>query len=64
MKFNLRGEIEREFHVAVVGASVDNLGAHYLGGFKESFSAAYRICRKCFATKELSQVFVCSILFF
>lgn len=33
----------------------DNLAAHELGGFKESFSFAHRFCRSCLAIKNYSQ---------
>ena len=33
----------------------DNLGAHSLGGFKESYSFALRICRTCMITGEQAQ---------
>ena len=33
----------------------DNLGAHAIGGFKESMSFARRICRSCMATTEMIQ---------
>ena len=33
----------------------DNLAAHQIGGFKESMSFAYRICRSCMTTTEKAQ---------
>ena len=35
----------------------DNLAAHELGGFKESFSFALKFCRTCMATSDLSQTY-------
>ena len=40
---------------ALLAFLADNLAAHELGGFKESFSFAHRFCRSCLATKEYSQ---------
>lgn len=33
----------------------DNIGSHCVGGFKESFTLAYRFCRSCLATRKQSQ---------
>lgn len=40
------------YKVALLAMLADNLGAHAIGGFKESMSFAYRICRSCMATTE------------
>ena len=37
---------------ALVAFLADNLAAHELGGFKESFSFANRFCRSCLTNKE------------
>ena len=34
----------------------DNLAAHEIGGFKESFSFARRFCRSCMATAAVELV--------
>ena len=39
------------FRAAVSFVSCDNLGAHWIGGFQESFSA-FRFCRICMLTSE------------
>ncbi|XP_058961485.1 uncharacterized protein [Pocillopora verrucosa] len=44
-------EQERTFSGSIGPYSSDNLGAHSLGGFQESFSGL-RICRICMATRE------------
>ena len=38
--------------LSAVSFLADNLASHALGGFKESFSFAVRICRSCNATNE------------
>lgn len=38
------------FHAALLAFLADNLAAHAVAGFKESFSFAKRICRTCMAT--------------
>ena len=47
----------RHFCVGLLAFLADNLAAHMLGGFKESMSFAFRICRTCMATKEQSQTY-------
>lgn len=37
----------------------DNLAAHSVGGFKESFSFAKRICHSCMATIPMTQISYC-----
>ena len=44
-----------EYEVALLAFLADNLGAHQIGGFKESMSFAYRICRSCMTTTENAQ---------
>ena len=43
------------FKVGLLAVLADTLAAHALGGFKESMSFAYRICRTCMATTEQIQ---------
>ena len=43
---------ERTFRGALLSMLGDNLSCHALGGFKESFSFAFRICRTCMITRE------------
>ncbi len=40
---------------ALLAFLADNLAAHEVGGFKESFSFARRICRSCLTDKQKSQ---------
>ena len=40
---------------ALLAFLADNLAAHELGGFKESFSFARRFCRSCLTAKQYSQ---------
>ena len=40
---------------ALLAFLADNLAAHELGGFKQSFSFAHRFCRSCMATKDDSR---------
>lgn len=40
------------YEVALLAFLADNLGSHQIGGFKESMSFAYRICRSCMSTTE------------
>ena len=49
---NGRNEV---FEVALLAFLSDNLAAHQIGGFKESMSFAYRICRSCMTTSEKAQ---------
>ena len=49
MTFKIDGQ-ERLFNGSIGPYSSDNLGAHSLGGFQESFSGL-RICRICMATR-------------
>ena len=46
---------EIKFSCGLLAFLGDNLGSHTIGGFKESFSFAYCICRTCLATKEHSR---------
>ena len=46
---------EEVWRGALLAFLSDNLAAHELGGFKESFSFARRFCRSCLTNKELSQ---------
>ena len=46
---------ERHFKVGTLACLADTLAIHALGGFKESMSFAYRICRSCMATTEQIQ---------
>lgn len=43
------------YDVGLLAFLADNLAAHQVGGFKESMSFAYRICRTCMATTEQTQ---------
>ena len=54
LSVNLKGE-NRHFKVGIVTFLADTLAAHALGGFKESMSFSYRICRSCMATTEQIQ---------
>ena len=47
----------QHYNVALLSFLADNLGAHQLGGFKESMSFAFRICHSCMATKNHIQTF-------
>ena len=53
---------DRVFRGSIGPFSADNLGAHSLGGFMESFSSL-RICRFCMATRGdiQTKVHTCSI---
>lgn len=51
---NVSGSIE-VWKGALLAFLADNLAAHELGGFKESFSFALRFCRSCLTDKECSQ---------
>lgn len=44
-----------KYEVALLAFLADNLGAHQIGGFKESMSFAYRICCSCMSTTEDAQ---------
>lgn len=46
---------ECHFQVGMLAVLADTLAAHALGGFKESMSFSYRICRSCMATTEKIQ---------
>ena len=46
----------RHYNIALLAFIADNLAPHQLGGFKESMSFAFRICRSCMATKNHSQI--------
>lgn len=46
---------KRHFQLGMVVFLADNLAAHAIGGFKESMSFAFRICRSCMATTEEAQ---------
>lgn len=50
MTINVDG-IDRVFRGSIGPFSSDNLGAHAIGGFIESFSSL-RICRVCMATSD------------
>ena len=54
VKISINGE-ECRYQVGVLATLADTLAAHSLGGFKESMSFAYRICRSCMATTEQIQ---------
>ena len=43
------------YHGALLAFLADTKAAHLLGGFKESMSFAYRICRSCMITKDEAQ---------
>ena len=47
------------FHGALIAFLADNLAAHSVGGFKQSFSWAKRICRSCMATVLSIQISYC-----
>lgn len=44
---------------ALLAFLADNLAAHELGGFKQSFSFARHFCRSCFANKTMTQSYFC-----
>lgn len=52
LQFNEKDELWKG---ALLAFLADNLAAHELGGFKESFSFAHRFCRSCLTDKEYSQ---------
>ena len=54
LKLVIDGKV-REYDVGLLALLADNLGAHQVGGFKESMSFAYRICRSCMATTPYIQ---------
>lgn len=54
----INGE-DRHFKVGILAFLADTLAAHALGGFKESMSFSYRICRSCMATTEQIQSSFC-----
>ena len=43
---------EHTYRGALIAFLADNLASHMLGGFKESFSFALRICRTCMVTRD------------
>jgi hypothetical protein len=45
----------KTYKVGLLAVLADNLGAHAIGGFKESMSFANRICRSCMATTDQVQ---------
>ncbi len=47
--------VDRVFHGGLLAFLADNLAAHLVGGFKENFSFALRICRSCMNTRDQSQ---------
>ena len=49
------GGVDRVFHGGLLAFLADNLAAHLVGGFKENFSFALRICRSCMITRDQSQ---------
>ncbi len=51
-------EGKRNYKVGLLAFLADNLGAHFIGGFKESMSFAYRICRTCMATTQIQTSFL------
>lgn len=44
--------VQRTFKGALIAFLADNLASNDLGGFKKSFSFAFRSCRSCLATRE------------
>ena len=48
----LINSVERTFRGALLMCLGDNLGSNSLGGFKESFSFAFRFCRTCYITNS------------
>ena len=42
--------IQETYYGALLAFLADNLGSHALGGFKESFSLTFRMCRTCLST--------------
>ena len=46
------GKFNLSFHAAVFIVISDNLAAHWLGGFQESFSTTKRVCRVCMCTRS------------
>ena len=46
---------DHHFNVGLLAFLADTLGAHTIGGFKESMSFSHRICRSCMATTEQIQ---------
>ena len=53
---SLNSGTSHSFKGSLVAFLADNLASHTLGGFKESMAFAFRLCRKCMATKEQSQL--------
>ena len=47
--------ISYTYYGALLAVLADNLAAHAMAGFKESFSLALRICRTCMATSNQAQ---------
>ena len=50
IKLTTEGKVE-VWKGTLVAFVADNLAAHEIGGFKQSFSFAHRFCRSCMATK-------------
>ena len=48
----VRGGIERTFRGTLLAWLGDNLGSNTVGGFKQSFSFAFRFCRACYITND------------
>ena len=48
---------ERHFHGTIAYFSADNLGAQYIGGFKQG-SQSHRKCRECMASNDEIQSLV------
>jgi len=44
--------VDRTFQGALLLCLGDNLGSNTIGGFKQSFSFAFRFCRTCYITKD------------
>ena len=55
--------IQKNFKGALLVFLADNLASNDLGGFKLSFSFAFRSCRSCLATKESYKSSFCSASF-
>ena len=55
--------VQKNFKGALLVFLADNLASNDLGGFKLSFSFAFRSCRSCLATKESYKSSFCSASF-
>ena len=54
--------VERKFYGGLLAFLGDNLASNSIGGFKESFSTAFRCCRTCLATVvSRKEIFDCSM---